>query len=283
MLLNFPSLKHAIINNCRKVHKNLIESDNAFLSGEIGADGEPTTTIDKELENAVIRTLNEFKVGGHLLSEEIGLIELDGEKNDLLFVVDPLDGTTNAKLKFPYYSLSVAVLDRDIPVHSFLYEYPTGNIFSADIGQGATYNQKKIKVSQKRSLDSCQILLARPFSEKESEISKILMLNTQRTRITGCPSLDIAMVALGTFEAYIDFHFDKKCLKTHDLIAASLILQEAGGALYGDDGRELKLSLDTSTTYNVFATNSDEIYKALLNISTLRLALSQPSEPPQMT
>ncbi len=245
----------------------MIGSENAFLSSEIGADGEPTTTIDKELENAVISTLNKFKVGGRLLSEEIGLIELDGERNDLLFIVDPLDGTTNAKLKFPYYSLSVAVLDGDIPIHSFIYEYPTGSIFSADIGQGSTYNGKKIKVSQNKDLASCQILLARPFSEKESKISKILMLNTKRTRITGCPSLDIAMVALGTFEAYIDFHFDQKCLKTHDLIAASLILDEAGGALYGADGKKLSLSFDTSTTYNVFATNSEEVYKALLNIS----------------
>ncbi len=88
MLLSFPSLKNAIINSCRKIHEGLIGSENAFLSSEIGADGEPTTTIDKELENAVISTLNKFKVGGRLLSEEIGLIELDGERNDLLFIVD---------------------------------------------------------------------------------------------------------------------------------------------------------------------------------------------------
>lgn len=262
---DFNQLTNLIILNCRKVHQNLINGADAFSSTEIGADGEPTTSIDKALESAVIYTLNKLKVGGRLLSEEIGLITLEGDRSDFLFVVDPLDGTTNAKLGFPYYSLSFAILNQEELIYSFIYEYPTGNLFSAHKHHGAIYNQKRIRVSRNTNLSNSEIFLARPFNEKEAEISKKLMLSTKRTRITGCPSLDIAMVALGKFDAAIDFHFDKKCLKTHDLIAASLILTEAGGELYGDDGKKLQLSLDTTSSYNTFATNSYDIYEGLLS------------------
>lgn len=255
-----------IISACKKTHDDVIGSKDAFVTVGIGADGAATSKIDKELETQVLETLNHNKIGGTLISEEIGIVKLDGPSNDLIFIVDPLDGTNNAKTGFPYYALSLSVVISDTPLYSCLFEYPTSNFYSAKKGQGAFYNNEKITVSEIQDFNYSKILTARPFDENEAGYVNKLMLNSKRTRITGCPSLDVAMVAKGSFEAYIDYHPLKPCLKTHDIIAASHILKEAGGLLYDESGQELKMTYDTTTAYNVFAANSPRMIENIFSI-----------------
>lgn len=255
-----------VISECKKTHDDMIYKKDAFQTIGTGADGAPTSKIDEELEKKVLETLNKAKIGGTLISEEIGTVGLDGPSNDLVFIVDPLDGTNNAETGFPYYALSLSIAVSGTPYYSYLFEYPTSNLYTAKKGQGAFFNEQKIVVSQTQDLSSARILTARPFNQGEADNISCLMLNSKRTRITGCPSLDTAMVARGSFEVYIDYHPQKPCLKTHDLMSALLILKEAGGMMYDESGQELEMHYDTTTAYNVFAVNSPKMLEDIFTL-----------------
>ena len=127
---------------------------NVDLGEEIcmGADGTPTSQVDKIAENTVLMYIASHNVPFNVLSEEIGFV--DNGASDTL-ILDPIDGTRNAVLGIPYYTVSLAVTDSDLcGVHTALIRnIATGDEYRAEKGKGATYNGKSLTevTSLKRS------------------------------------------------------------------------------------------------------------------------------------
>lgn len=266
--MQFQDVLRTVVQRTQNVYEQLKGHGDNFDFIGIGADGTPTTLIDQMLENAVIQSLQDIRIGGSVLSEEAGRVQLEGPENDLVFVVDPLDGTSNAEMNFPYFALSIGVIRGEQTLASVLYQYCTRDLFYAEAGKGAFLNNTLIRVNQETNPQKGRLVLSRPFNDIEAEMYKNCILRTKRVRMTGCPSLDVATVASGTFMAYIDFHVPLGLVKTHDLIAAQLLLQEAGGDLLNEEGESLVLSLDVTTTYNIFAVNCVDTFRNTIGFFT---------------
>ena len=122
----------------------------------MGADGTPTSQVDKIAENTVLMYIEANKVPLNVLSEEIGFVD-NGAKDTL--ILDPIDGTRNAVLGIPYYTVSLAVTYSDLNgVHTaLLRNLVTGDEYRAEKGKGATYNGRTARV--KGSYDPRDITL----------------------------------------------------------------------------------------------------------------------------
>lgn len=261
--MNFHNLFQGIIKQAELAYTKHRHTDGNFSIVGIGADGTETTKLDKVLEDVVINELHRSKVGGSVLSEEIGWTELEGEKSGYTFVIDPLDGTSNAKMNFPYFALSIAVVKEEQIVSGLIYNYGSKDTFYAAKSGGAFNNGRPIRIDSETPTKDNRLVLSRPFSWEESDLYMKCIMNTKRIRMTGCPSLDVVSVASGTFNGYIDYHPAKGLIKTHDILASQIILEEAGGLLLDETGKPLKLCLDVESTYNVFAVNNMETFRAV--------------------
>jgi myo-inositol-1(or 4)-monophosphatase len=260
---NFHILFQGIIDQAESAYSKLCQADDNFCIVGIGADGTETTKLDKVLEDVIINELHRLKVGGSVLSEEIGWIELEGEKSGYIFVVDPLDGTSNAKMNFPYFALSIAVVKDEQIVFGLIYNYCSKDIFYAAKSGGSFKNGRPIRVDCLTQTKDNRLVLSRPFNWEEADFYIKCIMNTKRIRMTGCPSLDVVSVASGTFNGYIDYHPIKGLIKTHDILASQIILEEAGGLLLDETGKPLKLCLDMASAYNVFAVNNIETFRSI--------------------
>jgi myo-inositol-1(or 4)-monophosphatase len=238
----------------KKLIEVLSDHEQAFLSVRIGADGAPTTKLDFELERVCIEALQRSGLIAAVLSEEAGEVPLIAGG---LFraILDPLDGTSNAEMQFPYYALSLAITDGAKTVAGLVYNYCSRDVFEAHLGRGATRNGIRIKVNDQAELRLGRIVTSRPFTEVEASMYGRLLFEAKRVRISSSPALDISHVAAGTFMAYVDYHQGGGLIHTHDVAAAALILSEAGGFLADESGGPLDLPLSASTTFNVFALN----------------------------
>lgn len=258
--MNIHVLFQQIIEKAESVYDKQRFDDSNFNIVGLGADGTETTKLDKVLEDVVINELHQAKVGGLVLSEEVGLIVLEGENSGYTFVIDPLDGTSNAKMKFPYYSLSIAVVKEEQIIYGLIYNYITKDTFYATRTGGAFNNGRQIRVDNETPTKDNRLVLSRPFCWEEADFYMKCIMNTKRVRMTGCPSLDVVSVASGTFNGYIDYH-TTGLIKTHDILASQIILEEAGGLLLDETGKSIKLSLDLQSAYNVFAVNNMETFR----------------------
>jgi myo-inositol-1(or 4)-monophosphatase len=242
----------------RQKLNEVIEAGDAFDNVGIGADKAATTRIDRELESVCIDYLSVSGIVASVLSEEIGAIKIS--ETGLQAVLDPLDGTTNAKMGFPYYALSLALLYEGEAVAGLVFNYASGDVFLGVKREGATRNGQPISVSKKSDLRHSCIVSSRPLSDMEVPMYGQMMRDSKRIRISSSPALDIAHVACGTFDAYVDYHAPCGLIHLHDVIAAKLILEEAGGRLLDDSG-PMRLPETVHETFNVFAVNDVALYQ----------------------
>ena len=132
----------------RKVKKSAASEFHKFGNNVgLGADGTVTKYVDKIAEDAAINYLNKSKIKVNVLSEEAGFIDNGAEYT---FVLDPLDGTRNAYRGIPFYSVSIGVGKKTISdvEYGIVKNIPTGDVFTAEKGFGAFYNNKKIGVPE---------------------------------------------------------------------------------------------------------------------------------------
>lgn len=230
----------------------------------IGADGAPTSRLDRVIEAAVLESvMSRGEEIGAVLSEEAGWIALRPSGNRLVLVVDPLDGTNNAEIGLPLYALSLAVVRSGEVVAGLVYHYDTSDEYFGEKGAGAYLNGRRIRVSVGTALSNGRIALSRPFSDVEADMYAQCTLATKRVRVTGCPSLDTVFVARGAFMAYVDYHVPRGLIKTHDVMAARLILEEAGGFFLDEAGQCPSVTMDVARGFNVFAVNDIRTYREL--------------------
>ena len=152
---------------------------------------------------------------------------------EYVWVIDPLDGTTNFIHGFPQYCVSIGVRHRGAAAHAVVYDPLKNELFTASKGRGAFVNDRRMRVSKCTRLDQALVGTGFPFKELSrldlySKQLIYMMKNTAGVRRAGAAALDLAYVASGRLDAFWEMG-----LSPWDMAAGALLVQEAGG-LVGD-------------------------------------------------
>jgi len=202
------------------------------------------STTDTEAEAAIIETLLKAYPGHEILAEESGR----SGSSDYVWIIDPLDGTTNYLHGYPHFAVSIALTVKGQTEVGLVYDPLRDELFTAVRGAGAQLNDRKLRVARGRDLDHS--LLATGFPVRnESLIDPYLktfatfLRRANGIRRGGCACLDLAYVAAGRLDGYWEY-----ALKPWDIAAGALIVQEAGGMVGAIDPAQ-----DLLATGNVLA------------------------------
>ncbi len=188
--------------------------------------GDLVTEADKQSEQFIVNALQKKFTSHQILAEESGLFTTESE---FIWVVDPLDGTTNYAHQYPMVAISIALLHQHIPLIGIVYNPLTEEFFSAAQGLGAYLNQKPIRVSNCTSLKDSLLATGFAYDRRETqdnnyaEFCRFTHL-TQGVRRAGSAALDLAYVACGRLDGYWE-----RGLRPWDIAAGTLLVQEAGG------------------------------------------------------
>nr|WP_145552588.1 inositol monophosphatase family protein [Variovorax boronicumulans] len=188
------------------------------------------TEVDQAAEAAIIQTLLEAYPGHGILAEESGS-EHGAKDSEFVWIIDPLDGTTNFIHGFPFYCVSIALAVKGRIEQAVVYDPTRNDLFTATRGRGAYLNDRRIRVSRRTRLGECLISTGFPFRPGDNFKEYMAMMGDvmQRTagiRRPGAAALDLAYVAAG----YTDGFFEKG-LSPWDAAAGSLLVTEAGGLI----------------------------------------------------
>ena len=190
---------------------------------------------DRAAEAAVLEVIHRHYPDHAILAEESGT---QGE-SDTVWVIDPLDGTTNFLHGFPQFCVSIAARVRGRTEAAAVYDPMRQEIFAAARGEGATLDDRKIRVSGRREMEYALIGTGFPFRQQDFDMGPYLAMlgkvvrNTAGVRRPGAAALDLCYVAAGRLDG-----FWEAGLKAWDLAAGALIIREAGGIVSGLDGSE---------------------------------------------
>ena len=170
------------------------------------------TNSDKKTEKIIIEELLKSRKHYSVISEETG--EVKNSDKDNVWIIDPIDGTTNFMHGIPHFAISIALKSKDEIIAGLIFDPIKNEIFYAEKNNGAYFNNQRIRVSKKRNIKEC--LFATGGKE---EID-----NKLNTRKSGSAALDLAYVGAGRYDGY----FQKK-LNIWDIAAGIIIVSEAGG------------------------------------------------------
>jgi myo-inositol-1(or 4)-monophosphatase len=188
------------------------------------------TQVDQQAEEAILGIVRNSYPEHGFHAEESGRTEGKGE---YVWIIDPLDGTTNFIHGFPQYCVSIGVQHRGSLAHAVVYDPLKNELFTASKGRGAFLNDRRIRVSKCLRLEDALVGTGFPFRE----ITRIdlyvrqlknLMTGSSGVRRAGAAALDLAYVACGRLDAFWELG-----LSPWDMAAGALLIQEAGG-LVGD-------------------------------------------------
>lgn len=184
------------------------------------------TNIDHECETAIIQTLQRAYPTHSFLTEERELIT--GEDSDHLWVIDPIDGTTNFIHNLPHFAVSIALQIQGVTHYGVIYNPSTDQLFTAVKGEGAQLNGKRLRVSARNKIEGSLISPAFSRLDRFKPEYQEAIFNLARTcgglRYSGSATLDLAYVAAGFLDAIW-----RTDLQPWDMAAGLLMIKEAGG------------------------------------------------------
>ena len=209
------------------------------LKVEVKAVNDYVSEVDREAESRIIEELLKAFPTHGILAEESGSI--DGE-DEYRWIIDPLDGTTNYLHGFPHYAVSIACEHRGRLAHGVIYDPFKQELFAASRGDGATLNNRRIRVAKLKSIEGALLATGFPF-KNPGQLDEFLKLfsafftSASDIRRAGSAALDLAYVAAGRLDG-----FWESGLNAWDLAAGALIIREAGGLVtdYSGDGNFLE-------------------------------------------
>ncbi|MBU0588755.1 MAG: inositol monophosphatase [Gammaproteobacteria bacterium] len=186
------------------------------------------TEVDHASEQTIIEILLESYPGHGILAEESGQ-EHGAKDSEFVWIIDPLDGTTNFIHGFPVYCVSIALAVKGKIEQAVIYDPTRNDLFTATKGRGAYMNDRRLRVSKRTQLKECLISTGFPFRPGDNFNSYLAMMGDvmQRTaglRRPGAAALDLAYVAAGFTDAFFETG-----LQPWDVAAGSLLVTEAGG------------------------------------------------------
>lgn len=218
-----------------------IQTERLHTSFKVERKGEIdlVTEVDLACEEAIINVIRGTYPAHIVLAEEKGR-QGDGD-SPYLWVIDPLDGTTNYSHGFPFYCASVALTRGGVALAGAVYDPTRDEMFHAVRGGGAFLNGERIGVSRIGDMISALLATGFPYSIKTTDRNNLkefaaFAMRAQAIRRPGAAALDLCYVACGRMEGFWEFH-----LKPWDMAAGALIVTEAGGKVTQSNGSPLDL------------------------------------------
>ncbi len=222
--------------------EQIVRSTGSFIRSELGkVNAEEVETkalnslvsyVDKQAETMLVSQLSELITNAGFVTEED---TPDDTSKDSIWIIDPLDGTTNFLRQIPHFSVSVALQGGGEIQLGFVYNVMLDELFSAGKDHGAFLNGRRISVSSTQVFAETMIATGFPYENRETlpfvAILQEVMLKCRGIRRLGSAALDLAFVACGRFDAYYEC-----CLNPWDVAAGILIVQEAGGRVSDFNG-----------------------------------------------
>jgi myo-inositol-1(or 4)-monophosphatase len=215
------------------------------------------TQVDTQSEKAIVKYLSGRFPGHAFLAEESGS---SSDASDFLWIVDPLDGTTNYAHGYRSYCVSIALSHRGDVVLGVVYDPNLDELFAAVRGRGARLNGKKISVSSTRSLSKSLLATGFPYDVRESKNNNLdhfsnFTLKSQAVRRAGSAALDLCHTACGRFDGYWELK-----LGPWDVAAGTLMVVEAGGKVSDFSGGRFDIYMK-----ELLASNG-RIHKEMLDV-----------------
>ena len=186
------------------------------------------TEVDQAAEQAIIETLLGAYPDHGILGEETG-DQYGNKHSDFVWIIDPLDGTTNFIHGFPVYCVSIALAVNGRIEQAVVYDPTRNDLFTSTRGRGAFMNERRIRVSKRTQLKECLVSTGFPFRPGDNLKQYVAMLSdvmerTSGVRRPGSAALDLAYVAAGFADGFFETG-----LSIWDVAAGSLLVTEAGG------------------------------------------------------
>lgn len=186
------------------------------------------TEVDQASEASIIETLLTAYPGHGILAEESGR-QHGARDSQHVWIIDPLDGTTNFIHGFPVYCISIALSVRGRIEHGVVYDPTRNDLFTATRGRGAFMNDRRMRVSKRTRLSECLLGTGFPYRPGDDfagymKMMAEVMQHTHGLRRPGAAALDLAYVAAGFTDGFFETG-----LSIWDVAAGSLLVTEAGG------------------------------------------------------
>lgn len=203
---------------------NVVEKDRMDYASEV--DG----LAEKEIIKEFRRSTPDYAI----LGEESGA---SGNNSRYTWVIDPLDGTSNYLHGIPHFCVSIALVENGEPTHGVIFDPLRNELFTASRGSGATLNDRKIRIAERKDLAGAMLITGFPPRERSRTSAHLkcvdaLLLEAEDIRRTGSAALDLAYVACGRADAYFEAG-----VKPWDIAAGALMVREAGGKVVDFRGR----------------------------------------------
>jgi len=205
------------------------------------------TEFDKRSEEVILSFIQREFPDHAVLAEESGH---NNTISEYQWVIDPLDGTTNYTHGIPIFSVSIGLLKNNVPLVGVVYDPFRNEMFSAELGRGATLNNQPIHVSSRMDLGQAVISTGFPYDVRTNPRNNLaqfvqFQLRTQAVRHLGSAALDCTWTAMGRLDGYWEFG-----VKPWDIGAGALIALEAGGRVTFVNGDDNFLSTDSIVVSN---------------------------------
>lgn len=201
--------------------------------------GNLVTNADKESEQKILELLHKYCPGHSILIEESGMHQ--AQNHDFVWMIDPLDGTTNYVHQYPLVAVSIALIHLGEPILGVIFNPFLHELFQAKKGTGATLNGVLIQVSSTKKVQKSLLASGFAYDRCECEDNNYaefcaLTSLSEGVRRGGSAALDLAYVAAGRFDGYWE-----RGIKPWDIAAGALLVAEAGGVVSAYDTSKLDL------------------------------------------
>ena len=215
-----------MIKACEKASKVVIRDFGEVENLQVAKKGprDFVTKTDKRVEKILIQELSKSKKNYSFITEETG--KIINKNNDIFWIIDPIDGTTNFLHGIPHFAISIALQIDEVIVIGLIYDPIKNEIFYAERDNGSYLNNSRVRVSNKADIEEC--LFASNNEGVKSIYPKLNLRNT------GCAALDLAYVGCGRLDGY--FH---NLINLWDIAAGKIIIEEAGGKVNDINNFEL--------------------------------------------
>lgn len=221
----------------------------------MGADGTPTSRVDRFLDEAILDEAADLGVG--VVSEETG--RRDGEVGTWAYV-DPLDGSRNAGRGIPFFCTSIAVAHRegaDGLRAGVVRNLVTGDVYDARRGGGFRCNGRPFA---HRGFDADEVMVALIADSSVDDVQREQQRRGHHIRDLGSAAMELSLVATGALDAFI---VRKDWLRNVDIAAGMLIVEEAGGVVEAPGGGPADLTFDVTDRLGLVAAHGPEAMEAV--------------------
>ncbi len=246
----------------KKTVKPLIKSPIASRTYGVGAGGDSQKHIDLEAEKAIVNSLLEQRLEFTLISEETG-IRRYGEKSKYYVTTDPIDGTTNLLKGIPFACSSIAIsvtAQLDSVEAGVVVDLFHDTTYLAQKNRGAFRNSEKVDPARVDRLDDAVVGVDINSCKTSRKLVKLLA-QIKHVRHLGANALELCYIADGTMDGFIDI---RGKLRTTDIAAAILIIQESGAIITTSRGAPLLSPLSPTATVDFIAAGNKRLHQRIV-------------------